>query len=377
MITLITGAPGSGKTLYCVSKLLRQVVGSTVDGVDDDGNKVTYTREVYSNINRLLVEHHKVDEAWLEKWFDNITPGAYIVYDEVQKPWPNRPVGSKVPDYIQRLETHRHQGCDFVLMTQNPQLIDPNVRKLVGRHLHIRRVGNYGGAIVYEWDTCSNSLNFKASFTKSPWRFDKKSQALYKSAEVHTKVPRRVPTAIFIAGLALVGAMFLWPSLISRITKPFQAQAAIVSPGTSSSSSSKSKPTESLFAPGGDLVIQSDQARNGLQAPATASSGLGVGDVLKTAHSSIQSVGDTFAGCVRARDLCVCYSTTGTKVDKPADFCEESTTPGPVQLELKASRVDLELGVDVTARPGTAAGDWDLLRWVYRDRDPYRISVQY
>lgn len=373
MITLITGAPGSGKTLYCVSKLLKSVVGTTVDGTDDDGNKVTYTRTVYSNINRLLVDHEKVDEAWLEKWYDNITPGAYIVYDEVQKPWPNRPIGSKVPDYIQRLETHRHQGCDFVLMTQNPQLIDPNVRKLVGRHLHIRRVGNYGGAIVYEWDTCSNSLNFKASFTKSPWKFDKKSQDLYKSAEVHTKVPRRMPTAIFVAAFALVGALALWPSLMSKITKPFSAQASTLPKQVKPESVKAS----SLFAPGGDLVMPRETPPGGPQTAEATSSGLGVSSLLKSAEGAIQSVGETFAGCAKARDVCVCYSTTGSKVDKPSEFCNDNTGPGPVQLRLIEPPRDLDAGVDVTAPPPRDSADLDLIKWANRDRNAYRIMVHY
>lgn len=353
MITLITGAPGSGKTLYCVAKLISKIAGTSVDGTDDDGNKVTYPRTIYSNINRLLIEHEMVDEAWLEKWFDNIKPGAFIVYDEIQKPWPNRPVGSKVPDYIQRLETHRHQGCDFVLMTQNPQLIDPNVRKLIGRHLHIRRVGNMGAAIVYEWDTCSNSLNFKNSFTKAPWKFDKKAQTLYKSAEVHTKVPRRLPTVMFVAALAMAGAAYLWPTLIGRITSPLQGKAAIAKPADQSE-----KPVVGdLFAPGGDLVL-----------PKPAQEPLKPVHAALTLASPLEAPEETVAGCVQAKTACVCFTSTGIKVDKPAKFCQAITGPGAVQLGLIHPRRDLDKGADVTAPPGQASQDLDLVQWVNRDR---------
>lgn len=353
MITLITGAPGSGKTLYCVAKLLSKVAGTSVDGTDDDGKKVTYPRTIYSNINRLLIEHEMVDEAWLEKWFDNIKPGAFIVYDEIQKPWPNRPVGSKVPDYIQRLETHRHQGCDFVLMTQNPQLIDPNVRKLIGRHLHIRRVGNMGAAIVYEWDTCSNSLNFKNSFTKSPWRFDKKAQSLYKSAEVHTKVPRRLPAVLFGAAFAMAAAAYMWPTLIGRITAPLQGKAAIGKPVEK-----VEKPViGDLFAPGGDLAI-----------PKPAQEPLSVVDAALPLAQSHEAPADVFSGCLRAKTACVCFTANGAKVDKPAEICKAATEPGPVVLDLVQPRRDLDQGADVTAPPRNASEDASLVQWVNRDR---------
>lgn len=361
MITLITGAPGSGKTLYCVSKLISKIAGTTVDGTDDDGNKVTYPRTIYSNVNRLLIEHEMVDEPWLEKWFDNIKPGAFIVYDEIQKPWPNRPIGSKVPDYIQRLETHRHQGCDFVLMTQNPQLIDPNVRKLIGRHLHIRRVGNMGAAIVYEWDTCSNSLNFKNSFTKSPWKFDKKAQTLYKSAEVHTKVPRRVPTVMFAAVLAMAAAAYMWPTLIARIAAPLQGKSAIAKPVEKA----EKPPIGDLFAPGGDLAL-----------PKPAQ------EPLKPFHAGlplaapVEAPPDVVAGCVQAKTACVCFTSTGVKVDKPADFCEATTGPGPVRLGLVQSRGDLEGGFDVTSPRASSADSAGLMQWVYRDRTT-RIPVTF
>lgn len=365
MITLITGAPGSGKTLYCVSKLLSKIAGTCVDGQDDDGNKATYPRTIYSNINRLLIEHEMVDEQWLEKWFDNIKPGAFIVYDEVQKPWPNRPIGSKVPDYIQRLETHRHQGCDFVLMTQNPQLIDPNVRKLVGRHLHIRRVGNMGGAIVYEWDTCSNSLNFKNSFTKSPWRFDKKAQTLYKSAEVHTKVPRRVPTVIFAVGLAIAGAAYLWPSLLAKIAAPLQGKSAIAA----KVDQAKPPVTVSLLAPGGDLA--------GIPPPAAAASAFQAPTPFEIAPNAPQAPSDAFAGCVQAKAACVCYSQAGSKVDKPVEFCRDATGPGPVQLGIIEPVRDIDQGFDVTGPAPGAANDLDLIRWANRDRNAPRIMVTF
>ena len=67
MITLITGSPGSGKTLYCVDKLLRPLIGTTVDSTNDEGETTTYNRTVFTNIPRLLLDHELIDKEWLEE----------------------------------------------------------------------------------------------------------------------------------------------------------------------------------------------------------------------------------------------------------------------------------------------------------------------
>lgn len=359
MITLITGAPGSGKTLYCVSKLLTAIVGTSVDGSDDDEKPVKYPRTIYTNIRNLLIDHEMVDESWLANWFDNIKPGAFIVFDEVQKPWPNRPVGSKVPEFIQRLETHRHQGCDFVLLTQNPQLIDPNVRKLVGRHLHIRRVANMASAIVYEWDGCSNSLNFKNSFTKSPWFFPKSAYKLYKSADLHTKVPRRLPAVAFAAVFGIIGAFSMWPYFLDRITQPLSKAVPKV-PSSTVLTSAVSPATQSAF-PDGLSATLGDTPQANTQNPLVA---------------AYASPAEQFSGCIQAKTACACYTVQGVKVEKPSDYCIASTAPGSVQLMIKIPALDLDkFGFDVTSPIPQSAPDLDLVQWVNRERKPPPITM--
>lgn len=218
MITLITGAPGSGKTLYTVDKLLRDLIGTTVDVTDDDAVIQKITRTVYSNIRGLLLDHDLIDADWLEKLPEHKITGAVIVFDEVQRVWPNRPAGSKKLPSVEYLETHRHDGVDLIILTQNPQLLDPAVRALVGRHLHMRRVGSFGAAMVYEWDACSNSLNYKAAFTRSGYRYSRRAQKLYISSRAHTKQKRSLPMALWIAMFGLAGAGIAWPMLMSSIT---------------------------------------------------------------------------------------------------------------------------------------------------------------
>lgn len=246
MITLITGAPGSGKTLYCIDKILRPVLGTTVSGTDDEGNAAVYDRRIYTNINGLLLDHELIDRDWLENIHDRKTTGAFVVFDEVQRVWPNRPNGSKKPPSVEYLETHRHDGIDIVLLTQSPQLLDPAVRALVGRHLHMRRLGSMGAAVVYEWDACSNALNYKNAFTKTPYRYSRQVFKLYKSSRAHTKQTRRLPAAVYFGVAGLLAAAYMWPQLIGRITG--QQDQAVQQAETKTASVPDAKPLAAASA---------------------------------------------------------------------------------------------------------------------------------
>jgi zona occludens toxin len=128
-------------------------------------------------------------------------------------------------------------GVDIIILTQNPMLLDRNVLALVGRHLHIRRFGGVGAALVYEWDHCSRQLMYSKALKKSPFRYDKSVFKLYKSAELHTKPKTSIPPLVYAVGAALIGAAFFIPNTIDRIaskgekvTAPAKTEAGAVAP---------------------------------------------------------------------------------------------------------------------------------------------------
>lgn len=259
MITLITGTPGAGKTLYCISKLLRGLVGSVVKSQDSNGNPVDVPRRILTNIPGLLLDHELIDNepgGGLSDWFSWCKPGDVIVFDEVQRCWPPRPNGSKVPDYISALETHRHKGVDFIILTQNPLLLDRNVLALVGRHLHVRRFGAVGAAIVYEWDHCSRQLMYSKALKKSPFKYDKSVFKLYKSAELHTKPKASVPPLVYVILFALVAAAFLIPNLAARISGKSEAAVSAPSDPAHPGRSSESAPSPSASSKTGEDTSQ-------------------------------------------------------------------------------------------------------------------------
>lgn len=232
MITVITGTPGAGKTLYTIEKLLLPLVGKTVNGLDANGNEVELPRTIYTNINGLQVDHELIDggdNQGLRDWHKWAKPGSVIVFDEFQKVWAPRANGSKVPDDIQALDTHRHMGVDFILITQSVMNTDRHIHALAGRHLHVRRVGNMKAAVVYEWDHVSRSLMYSKAISKSPWRYSKKIFELYKSAELHTKQPRKIPGLVWFVLAGLVAFVLLAPATFTRLnerTNPAQKTEA-------------------------------------------------------------------------------------------------------------------------------------------------------
>lgn len=193
MITLITGAPGAGKTAALVSLL--------VDLAKD--------RTVYCHgIPDLAIPHVELVDP--STWPDTVPDGSIIVIDEVQTVWRPSGPGQKLPDHISKLETHRHRGLDFYIITQGPNLVHANVRALVGRHVHLRDIG-FLGRWWYEWpETADNCRNgWKTAPIKKRYRLPKHIFKQYKSASLHVKPIRSFPKIIIVLVLAIAAAGFL------------------------------------------------------------------------------------------------------------------------------------------------------------------------
>lgn len=335
MITFITGVPGSGKTLYCIDKLLRDIVGKTVTAKDKQNETVEIQRTVYTNIKGLLIDHELIDASWLQDWHNRAKPGDVVCYDEVQEVWKPRANGSKVPDDIGKLETHRHMGVDFILISQHPLLVDRNILQLVGRHLHVRRVSSIGAAVVYEWDHCSRSLLYKNAMTKWPWRYNKEIFKLYKSAELHTKQKRKMPGLVWFFLAAVVGAMWFGPQTYSNL-----AEKTNPKPVTASTPKALQK---------AEPVATAASAPASVPAP------------VQVAAAPSPPV---LAGCASARKgstwACKCYDATGHQVDAEPGQCEDMTRTPPLQLELEVAKANE--GGRVMMDPAIDAQAWESIR---------------
>lgn len=198
MISLITGMPGSGKTSLMVYMLMTR---------KDLQNRPLYV----DGIPELTIKHEEIPEGQdMTTWYLWAPPGAVLVIDEAQRIFRPRPAGSKVPAYIQELETHRHKGVDIFVLTQHPRLIDVNLRSLIGEHRNISKT-MLGLKRVTYWQCCANpeSRADVADGKSSVFFMKKAAFGKYKSAEEHAKIKGNFSAWIYVLPLLIIIVGFM------------------------------------------------------------------------------------------------------------------------------------------------------------------------
>lgn len=336
-ITLITGVPGSGKTLKAVWDHLRPYVGHVDVNVNENGEEVKIPSTVFTNINSLQIEHELIEgggnwtydlkkKAWvydgnpmgLRNWHNWAKPGAKIFFDEFQKFWPPRANGAAVPPDIQALDTHRHMGVDFVVITQNCNNVDRHLLGLVDRHIHVRRVANMPLAVVYEWDHASRSLNYRNSMSKSPWRYPVKAYKLYKSAELHTKQKRKIPSILWFILAGFCGAAYAFPTLQTRLTERITGKKPEV---VAKADQPKAEGLTTYTKDGVQYTVETTHTTGAPLTVAPASS--------VPASAPVQPV---VAGCmVSPAGACKCFDVQGGKVPVVDELCPDPHVKKPVE----------------------------------------------
>lgn len=192
-ITLITGQPGAGKSLFAVSEIKRfTAAGRPCFHIGIDDLRV----EVAPQFGKSL-------ECWRE-----LPEGAVLFVDEAHKHCP--PMGpGKPPEWIEALAEIRHMGIDLVLITQHPSSVHHFVRKRVNRHVHVVRKMGLQRAMLHEWDGVqSNPRDYHAAkeSNKRVWKYPRELFGCYRSATLH-QVERRVPWLVPVACVGIVAAL--------------------------------------------------------------------------------------------------------------------------------------------------------------------------
>lgn len=208
MITLITGEPGNGKTALAISQILEECRKSPrplfLWGIKDVNLAYQVAPPVEFWTHQLPI---KEDPDTYQYYFC-FPARSLLVVDECQNIYRVRSSSAKVPPHVSALETHRHTGIDIWLITQKPHLIDPNVRQLIGKHIHLR--SKWSGRKLYEWGECRPCLSRTdlAEATSRDYKLPTHVFTLYSSATAHLKVSRRLPKQFYIIFL-LIGLFAL------------------------------------------------------------------------------------------------------------------------------------------------------------------------
>jgi len=327
VITLLTAPPGNGKTLYLVTKLVKEFHQEVDNG---DGTKTEVPRPVYYfNIPELALPWLKIDNP--REW-QKLPAGAIVVVDEAQHVWPKRPAGAKVPDDIAAMTTHRHQGIDFVLITQSPKLIDSYVCELVGRHLALFRALGWHRATLYRWDEYMadwRTRSARRDALKSNFRFPKDGYKLYKSSELHTHKPT-VPL-IFWSLPLLVGLLwFGWHNLsgvLDRWRNPTKQGEDIAKASTFSK---PGQPVAATKTPAVDVADPAGISQRSKAAFSASGAGSNAAGLLPWTDERFAKLVEpkrapTPAGCVvrSGGEACVCYTEDATVLQVDPKFCSE------------------------------------------------------
>lgn len=174
MLTVITGQPGNGKTLYTIDHV-RKLAADTgrpvfYFGIDDVADSLGW--------HQLQV---------IDDWY-TCPDGALIIFDEAWRHFPMRKVGDQVPRHVQETAEHRHKGYDLFLVTQHGTQIDTFCRKMCSQHIHVKRNFGMQSAILFKWGEIADPANYHDQQKAQKERFKYPTDVfdLYKSAEIHT-----------------------------------------------------------------------------------------------------------------------------------------------------------------------------------------------
>lgn len=304
MMSLTSGLPGAGKTLWTIAHVeaLRKKEG----------------REVYYfGIKDLTLPWHPLEDP--KKWFE-CPPGSIIVIDEAQHHFPMRGPSQAVPEHVKRTATHRHDGFDIYLITQHPGKLDPALRKDIEVHRHLMRKFGSRWATVHQWQGVrENCDKTRKDSISSTWRYPKEVFGWYKSAEVHTH-KLKVPPAVILAVLVIIVVAVAWAMFINRMgrqaagfghddapppTASGRPQAALE---TRQPGQRREEPKTAL-----EYALERVPRVNGLEHTAPVYDQLTVPKVVPVPAACVQWTGKG----------CKCFTQTGTPYRTTEQICEQ------------------------------------------------------
>jgi len=308
MLTLITGQPGNGKSLYTIA---------TVEAKRKAENRPVF----YFGIPELTLEWTKLEDA--TKWHE-CPEKSIIVIDEVQKVMPPRPSSSKPPQHVAELETHRHKGFDLFFMTQDPSLVDNHLKKLAGEHLHLIRQWGRQKADLFKMQKVQDptNANLKRAL-HSTFPYPKQVFDWYKSADAHThkkSIPKKyyllygLPVVIILALLG--GGWKLW-----KLAHPDSVKLAVGAtgalPGQPGAPGGAATPTQRGPVTAKEYVASYVPRVPGLQYTAPA-----YDELTKPSRVPVP------AACVQIRGGCECWTQQGTHLETTQQICDQVVKRG-------------------------------------------------
>lgn len=153
MIVGFVGTPGSGKSYDAVKKILFNLkkgrhVYTNIDGMDDPGHQENIKMMCGLDDWAFDRQFHFLKKDEVPQFWKIARPGSMIVLDEIHKVFNCRDWQSKKNlDFADWASTHRHYGFDLILITQDMEKVEKQVRSLLEWTYVYRKVNFFGGAV--------------------------------------------------------------------------------------------------------------------------------------------------------------------------------------------------------------------------------------
>jgi hypothetical protein len=349
MIYLITGNMGTGKT----SMALTWVLDNKFELFEDaEGNKRPIFAVNIPNINKKVLPIADVspEDFMAKPLHENFPEGAVIFVDEAMEIYPPRAASTKMPVHVEGLNTLRHYGLTLILITQNPAYLDPFVKGLISKHIHVER--KQLGSRLYEWNHLQTSFS-RATHQEAYseiYKPDKRVFDLYKSSSKHIKFKKSLSWywyALVILPFVVLGALYWAKSSYQNLGGQDVQQTPVVASAPAQSVASgvvatglekfAAKPALAASEPekvivGGDV---NDYVPRVPSLPETAP----IYDNLRNPVNM-----ETVAGCVKSVSTCNCYTEQGTKVYASKEMCTYWAENGVFQRYRSVESVAQKLG---------------------------------
>lgn len=189
-VVLITGIPGSGKTLYAVSRLKKEIEQNLALPANEQ-------RKIYCDITGLKIEN--MDKPPLD-WRET-PPRSLLIYDEAQFHECFKPArGLTRYKQVEDLTIHRKTGHEIWFITQDPNRLHNDILAMVEQHYHLERPYGAKLATIYQYRGTEKFAR-RPSVKERAERitlffYDNSLYELYESSQVDDGIKVRLPKKI-------------------------------------------------------------------------------------------------------------------------------------------------------------------------------------
>lgn len=233
MFTLVTGAPGAGKTSFTIARFVEEEKNNPLEKllarftnktIEEKPKRPIY----YRGIRDLKLDWIELTDEQTLEWPKHLPTGAILIVDEAQQLWPVRPSSRPVPEGLSAIETHRHHGWDIVFITQEPGLLDSHARKLANEHFHYVRP--FGAPFVTEYHSGTGAVSVGnksalAGANQTKKKLPSHVWGFYHSSEQHTHKFRPPKIFFIVIAAAVLGVFFFYKMFANFAPDEPEAQA--------------------------------------------------------------------------------------------------------------------------------------------------------